>query len=148
MIICIVSHTHTCWVCTFSCLCRERTIHYMMVLIPTVFLPYTLVSNYYLVMIFFIRIICEKFEFTSHAHSWSFTNIIVLCRLHSVHVVFLSYYYRERTELKWKMYMIRPFPNKNWCEFGTVRLGHYPDFDIFHKLDLLNTLPIIKWLNV
>ncbi len=55
----------------------------------------------------------EKFEFSSHAHSWSFANIIILCRLGSVHVIFLSYYYRERTELKWKIYMICPFPNKN-----------------------------------
>ncbi len=96
----IVSHTHTCSVCTFSCLSRERTIHYTIVLILTVFLPYELVSNCYLVTIFFIRIICEKFKFTSHAHSWSFANIIILCRLGSVHVIFLSYYYRERTELK------------------------------------------------
>ncbi len=110
---------HTCWVRTFSCLSRERTVHYTIVLIPTVFLPYALLSNCYLVTIFFIPIIREKFEFTSHAHSWSFTNIIVLCWLGSIHVVFLSYYYRERTELKWKIYMIRPFPNKNWREFQT-----------------------------
>ncbi len=108
---------HTCWVHTFSCLSRERTVHYTIVLIPTVFLPYVLVSNCYLVTIFFIRIIHEKFEFTLHAHSWSLANIIVLCQLGSVHVVFLSYYYRERTELKWKIYMICPFPNKNWREF-------------------------------
>ncbi len=67
---------HTCWVHTFSCLSRERTVHYIIVLIPTVFLPYSLVSNCYLVMIFFIRIIREKFEFTSHNHAWSFANII------------------------------------------------------------------------
>ncbi len=113
----IVSHTHSCWVLTFSCLSREITVHYMIVLIPTVFLPYVLVSNCYLVTIFFIHIIHEKFEFTSHAHSWSFANIIVLCRLRSVHVIFLSYYSQERTELNWEIYMIRPFPNKNWCEF-------------------------------
>ncbi len=91
---------HTCWLCTFSCLSRERTIYYMIVLIPTVFLPYALVSNCYFVTIFFICIIREKFQFTSHAHSWSFVNVIVLCRLGSVHVIFLSYYYRERTDLK------------------------------------------------
>ncbi len=108
---------HTCWVHTFSCLSCEITIHYKIVLITAVFLPYALVSNCYLVTIFFIHIIHEKFEFTSHAHSWSFTNMSVLCRLGSVHVVFLSYYYHERTELKWTFYMIRPFPNKNWCEF-------------------------------
>ncbi len=111
---------HTCWVRTFSCLSRERTVHYTIVLIPTVFLPYALVSNCYLVMIFFIRIILEKFEFTSHTYSWSFANIIILCQLGSVHVVFLSYYYREKNELKWKIYMIRPFPNKNWQEFQNV----------------------------
>ncbi len=103
----------TCWVCTFSCLSWERTVHYMIVLIPTVFLPYALVSKCYLVTIFFICIIHEKFEFTLHAHSLSFANIIVLCRLGSVHVIFLSYYYRERTELKWKNCMIYPLPNKN-----------------------------------
>ncbi len=118
----IVSRTHTCWVCTFSCLCRERTVHYTIMLIPIVFLPYALVSNCYLVMIFFIRIIHEKFEFTSRTHSWSFANIIVLCWLGSVHVLFLSYYYRERTELKWKMYMIHPFPNKNWREFQNFHI--------------------------
>ncbi len=108
---------HTCWVRTFSCLSQERTIHYTIMLIPTVFLPYMLVSNCYLVTIFFILIIREKFELTLHAHSWSFANIIILCWLGSIHVIFLSYYYRERTELKWKIYMIRPFPNKNWHEF-------------------------------
>ncbi len=111
---------HTCWVRTFSCLSRERTVHYTIVLIPTVFVPYALVSNSYLVTIFSIHIILEKFEFTSHAHSWSFANIIVLCQLGSVHVVFLFYYYRETTELKWKIYMIHPFRNKNWCEFQNV----------------------------
>ncbi len=100
-VICIISHTHTCWVCTFSCLSRERAVHYMIVLIPIVF-PYTLVSNCY--------------------HSWSFANIIVLCRLGSVHVVFLSYYYRERTKLICKMFMIRSFPNKNWCEFQNFHI--------------------------
>ncbi len=30
---------HTCWVRTFSCLSRERTVHYTIVLLPTVFLP-------------------------------------------------------------------------------------------------------------
>ncbi len=110
---------HTCWVSTFSCLSWERTVHYTIVLIPTVFLPYSLLSNSYLVTIFFIPIKLEKFELTSDTHSWSFTNIIILCRLGSIHVVFLSYYYRERTELKWKIYMIHPFPNRNWSEFPT-----------------------------
>ncbi len=110
---------HTCWVRTFLCLSQERTLHYTIMLIPTVFLPYELVSNCYLVMIF-IRIIGEKFEFTLHAHSWSFANIIVLCRLGSVHVIFLSYCYWERTELNWKIYMIGPFSNKNWREFQNV----------------------------
>ncbi len=107
----------TFWVRTFSCLSQERTIHYRIMLIPTVFLLYALVSNCYLVMTFFICIIPEKFEFTSHSHFWSFANIIVLCRLGSIHVIFLSYYYQERTKLKWNIYMIRPFPNKNWHEF-------------------------------
>ncbi len=110
------------WVHTFSCLFRERTVHYTIVLIPTVFLPYALVSNCYLVTIFFIRIICEKFEFTLHAHSWPFANIILLCRLGSVHGIFLSDYYRERAEFKWKIYMIRPFPKKNWCEFQNFHI--------------------------
>ncbi len=128
---------HTCWVCTFSCLSRERTVHYTIVLIPTVFLPYALVSNCYLVTIFFIRIIHKKFEFTSHAHSWSFANIIVVCQLGSVHVIFLSYYYQERTELKLKNYMISSLPQQElariskllhsstFCSrFGTVWLGY------------------------
>ncbi len=99
-------------------------------LIPTVFLLYMLMShNCYLVMIFFIPIICEKFEFTLHAHSWSFTNIIVLCRLGSIHVVFLSYYYREITELKWNIYMIRPFPKRNWHEFQTSYIRPHSGVD-------------------
>ncbi len=133
----IPTHAHTCWVHTFSSLSWERTVHYMIVLIPTVFLPYALVSNCYLVMIFFIFILyVKKFEFTLHAHSLSFANIIILFRLGTIHVVFLSYCYWERTKLKWKMYMIHPVPNKNWSEFqnfhihphsavDSVRLGHY-----------------------
>ncbi len=121
---------HTCWVRTFSCLSLERTLHYTIMLIPTVFLPYALVSNCYLVTIFFIPIICEKFEFTSHSHSWSFTNIIILCQLGSVHVVFWSYYYRERTELKWKIYMIRPFPKRNWREFQTSYIHPHSGIDL------------------
>ncbi len=78
-----------------------------------------------ILMIFFIRIIREKFKFTSHAHSWSLANIIVLCRLGSINVVFLSYYYRERNKLKWKIYMIRPFPNKNWWEFQIFYIRPY-----------------------
>ncbi len=66
---------HTCWVCTFSCLSRERTVHYTIMLIPTVFLLYALVSNCYLVTFFFFSIISEKFEFTSHTQSRSFANI-------------------------------------------------------------------------
>ncbi len=99
---------HTCWVCTFSCLSWERTVHYTIMLIPTVFLPYTLVSNFYLVTIFFIRIICEKFEFTSYTHSWSFTNIIVLCRLGSVHVVFFNC-------LTWVRVFTRMVSDNPWC---------------------------------
>ncbi len=101
----------------------------MIVLIATVFLPYALVSNCYLVMIFFIRIIREKFEFTSNAHSWSFAIIIVLCRLGSIHVIFLSYYYRERTQLNWKMYMIRPFSKKNWSEFQNIYIHPHSAVD-------------------
>ncbi len=100
----------------FSCLSQERAVHYTIILIPTMFLPYAPVSNCYLVTIFFICIIHKKFEFTSDAHSWSFASIIILCRLGFIHFVFLSYYCRERTELNWKLYMICPFPNKNWCE--------------------------------
>ncbi len=158
----IVSRTHTCsyltcWVSTFSCLSRERTVHYTIMLISTVFLLYALVSNCYHVMIFFIRIIREKFEFTWHAHSWSFANIIVLCRLGSVHVIFLSYYYQEKNELKWKMYIIRPFPNKYWCEFQNFHihprsavdsaqwdLGHYIESDIY----TLSVSGYPKWLIV
>ncbi len=111
---------HTYWVHTFLFLSQERTVHYTIVLIPTVFLPYALVSNCYLVMIFFIRNICNNFKFTSHSHSWSFANIIVLCWLGSILVIFLSYHYRERTKLKWKFFMIPPFPNKNWHELQNV----------------------------
>ncbi len=59
------------------------------------------------------------FKFTLHAHSWSFANIIVLCRLGSIHVIFLSYYYRQRTELKWNIYIIHALPKRNWREFQT-----------------------------
>ncbi len=69
------NRTHTCWIRTFSCLSRERTVLKTIVLIPTVFVPYALVSNCYLVTFFFIPIICEKFELTSHADSCSFENI-------------------------------------------------------------------------
>ncbi len=137
---------HTCWVRTFSCSSRERTVHYMIVLIPTVFIPYMLVSNCYLVMIFFIRIICEKVEFTSQSHSWSFANIIVLCRLGSVHFIFLSYYYWERTELKWKIYMIRPFPNKNCHEFQYLYIRSCSAVDSAHwALGIRNCTQCSLW---
>ncbi len=114
------THTYSYLLYTyFFVLISRKHRKYTIVLIPTEFLPCALVSNCYLVKIFFIPIICEKFEFTLHAHSWSFANIIVLCRLGSIHVVFLSYYYQERTKLKWKIYMIRALPNRNWCEFQT-----------------------------
>ncbi len=117
----IVSHTHTCsyllgkYIFLFISK-KNRTLYnrFDSNCVPPMCV---LVSNCYLVMIFFIRIIHEKFEFTLHAHSWSFTNEIVLCRLGSIHVIFLSYYYREITELNWNIYMICAFPNKNWCEF-------------------------------
>ncbi len=85
----------------FVLISRKNHTLYNRVLTITVFVLHVLVSNCYLVMIFFICIIREKFEFTSHTHLWSFANIIVICQLGSVHVVFLSlsYYYRERTEL-------------------------------------------------
>ncbi len=130
---------HTCWVHTSSCLSRERTILYTIMLIPTVFLPYALASNYYLVTIFFIHIIHEKFEFTSHAHLWSFVNMIILCRLGSVYVVFLSYYYQERTELNWKIYMICLFLNKNWCEFQIFYIRPHSAADSAQwDLDIMN----------
>ncbi len=122
----IVCCTHTCsyllGTYIFVFISRKNR-NYTIMLIPTVFLLYALVSNCYLVTIFFIHIIHEKLEFTLHAHSWSFANIIVLCRLGSIHVIFLSYYYQERTELNWKIYMIRPFPNKNWHEFQRFYIG-------------------------
>ncbi len=94
----IVSHTHTCWVRTFSCLFWERAVHSTIVLIPTEFLLYVLVSNCYLVTIFFIPIICEKFEFTLHTHLWSFANIIVLCRLGSILIIPFIYPHQRTTQ--------------------------------------------------
>ncbi len=119
---------HTCWVRTFLCLSREITIHYTIGLIPNVFLPYTQVSNCYLVTIFFIPIIREKFEFTLHAHSWSFGNIIVLCRLSSVH---------DSAFPQQELARISNFLHSSsfMSRFGTVGLGHYvwvvPNYIIF-----------------
>ncbi len=91
---------HTCWGRTF--LSRERTVHYTIVLIPTVLIPYVLVSNYYLVAIFFIRIIHEKFKFTSHAHSWSFTNInhTLSTWLRTCHIVILLLSRKNEAQMK------------------------------------------------
>ncbi len=69
----IGSRTHTCSYLLGSCLSWERTLYDHVDSI--VFVPYTLVSNCYLVTSFFIRNIHEKFEFTLYAHSRSFTNI-------------------------------------------------------------------------
>ncbi len=133
----IVNHNHTCWVNSFSGLSRERTIHYMIVLIVTVFLIYALVSNCYLVMIFFIRIIRKMFEFTLHTHSWSFTNIIVLCRLGSVHVIFFILLLSRKNRVQKKNINDSSLPQQELARisnfshssmfgsiFGTVRLGH------------------------
>ncbi len=48
--------------------------------------PYTLVSNCYLVTIFFICIILEKFEFTSHADSQIYSYFVGLA-------LYMSYFY-------------------------------------------------------
>ncbi len=136
----IVSHsrTHTCWVCTFSCLSRESTVHYTIILITTVFLQYVLVSNCCPVTILFIHIIREKFEFTSHAHLWSFTNIIVLCWLGSVHVVFFILLLSRKNWAQIKHLHDSSLPQQELARiskflhsstfgsrFGTVTPGHY-----------------------
>ncbi len=115
---------HTCWVCTFSCLCRERSVHYMIVLIPTVFLPYLYHS--------------EKFEFTLHAHSWSFANIIVLCWLGSIHAVFVILLLSRKNWAQMKDLHDLSLPQEELArisnflhsstfdgKFGTLRIGHY-----------------------
>ncbi len=121
---------HTCWVSTFSCLSWERTVHYMIVLIPTVFLPYVLVSNCYLEMIFYIRIICEKFEFTLHAQSWSFPNIT--CTLSTwplqldLNHLIINFKYSHLTVCNFKLIFIYNFQTKlmqhklsNWMEHNS-----------------------------
>ncbi len=111
-----------------------------MMLIPTVFLPYMLVSKWYIVMIFFIRIICEKFKFTSHAHSWSFANInrTLSTWLHTCHTFILLLSRKNRAQMKKlhdspllqqelarisKFLHLSTFGNR----FSTVRLGHYQE---------------------
>ncbi len=61
---------HTCWVRTFSCLFWERTVHYTIMLIPTVFLLYVLVSNCYLVTIFY----------TWKVRVYSACSFVVICK--------------------------------------------------------------------
>ncbi len=68
--------------------------------IPTEFLPCALVSNCFLVT---IVLICEKCSF-------AYINRTFLSWLHTC---------RERTELKWNIYMIRVLPNRNEREFQT-----------------------------
>ncbi len=101
---------HTCWIHTFSCASWERTV-LSNIRVDSNWVPPVCISV--------DRTIHGKFEFTLHAHSRSFANIIVLCRLGSVPVVFLFNYYRERTELKWKSYMIRVLPKRNRRDFQT-----------------------------
>ncbi len=127
---------HTCCVCTFSCLSRERTIHYTIVLIPTVFYPYMLVSNCYLVMIFFIPIICEKFKFTSDTHSWSFANKSYFANFaHSCRIFILLLSRKNQAQIK--NLHDSSFPQQELARmsnflhsssfrsrFGTVGLGH------------------------
>ncbi len=118
---------HSCWVHIFSCLSRERTIHYMIVLIPTVLLPYALVSNSYLVMIFFIHIIHEKFEFTSHAHSQSFANIthtlLTWLRIYRIVILLLSRKNQAQMKNLWCSF-VPQHSSTFGSRFGTVRLGH------------------------
>ncbi len=124
-------HAHTCWLRTFSCLSRERTVHYMIVLIPTVFLPYTLVSNCYLVTFFFICIIRKKFEFTLHAHLRSFANITHtlstwLCTCLIVILLLLSYNWAQMKKFWFVLPPTRIGANFKFLHsssFGTVRLG-------------------------
>ncbi len=134
---CLLVRTHTCWVYTFSCLSREITIHYTIMLIPTVFLPYALVFNCYLVTIFFIRIICEKFEFTMYSHSCSFANITCTLStwLHTCRIVILLLLRKNQAQMKklWcsslpRQELVRISNFLHWSTFGsrfcTVRLGH------------------------
>ncbi len=129
---------HTCWVRIFSCLSRERTVHYTVVLIPTVFLLYALMSNCYLVAIFFIRIIREKFRVY-------FTRSFVVIRKYNrtlstwrrtcrIFILLLSR--KNRAQMKnlhdsslpkQELARISTFLHSSMfgSRFGTVRLGHY-----------------------
>ncbi len=85
-------------------------------LIPTEFLPCALMSNCFLVTIVpSVRsssLLCTLIRVHSQIY-------IILCRVGSIHVLLFSYHYRKRTELKWKIYMIRALPNRNGSEFQT-----------------------------
>ncbi len=56
-------------------------------------------------------------------------KITKINRLGSVHVIFLSYYYRERTELKWKIYMIHALPKRNRRDFQTFYIRPRSEVD-------------------
>ncbi len=127
---------HNCLVRTFSCLSRERTVHNTIMLIPTVFLPYTLLSNCYLVTFFSFRIIHEKFKLTSHADSHSFTNVTCTLStwLRTCLIVILLLSRKNRAQMKishssfhqQELARISNFLHlSTFCStFGTVRLGH------------------------
>ncbi len=119
---------HTCWVCTFLCLSRERTIYNTIMLIPTVFLPYALVSNCYLATLFFIRIIREKFEFTSHADSRSFAKITrtLSTWLHTCLIVILPLSRNNRAQMKNFWFLLSPTEiGANFKHFTFIHIRQY-----------------------
>ncbi len=74
------------------------------------FLPYALLSNCYLVTFFFIRIIHEKFELTSHTDSCSFANITrtLLGWLHTCLIVILLLSRKNRVQIIFFRFMLPP----------------------------------------
>ncbi len=127
---------HTCWVHTFSCLSRERTIHYTIMLIPTVFLPYALVANlscydllysYHMVevQVYFARsfMVIRKYNLT--LSTW----------LRTCHIFILLLSRKNQDQMKnlhdqslpqQELARISNFLHSSMfgSRFGTVRLGH------------------------
>ncbi len=97
--------------------------------IRTIFFPFVLLPYCYLVMLFFIRIIREKFELTSHADSCSFapkkSYFVVLAPYMSSY--FLTTIKKEQSPNE--KFLIRAPCNRNRCEFRTFYIRPHSGTD-------------------
>ncbi len=132
---------HTCWVRLFSCLSWEIAIHYTIVLIPTVFLLYVLVSNLscddrlssyntWEVRVYFARSFMVIHKYNRTLSTWLRTChifILLLSRKNQAQMKNLHDSSLPQQELAWIFFLhLSTFGSR----FDTVCIGHYVAFKI------------------